>query len=141
LITSRSPITGVAACCARAASGHAAEQRDELASPHEFRPQVKDHTLAHRGLRTVHRSATKLALKAPRHSITSSAKTSSFGGKSMASVLAVLRLMTNSNLVGCHDRHIGRLSALEDAADIDASLTEGLQAVVCAGHQTTGLGN
>jgi hypothetical protein len=117
----------------------AAEQRDELAPPHEFRPQVKDHTRAHRGLRTVHRSATKLALKAPRHSITSSAKTSSFGGTSMASVLAVLRLMTNSNLVGCHDRHIGRLSALEDAADIDASLTEGLQ--VCAGHQTTGLGN
>jgi SAM-dependent methyltransferase len=38
-----------------------------------------------------------------------------------------------------HDRHIGRLSALEDAADIDGSLTEGLQAVVCVGHQTTGL--
>jgi hypothetical protein len=35
------------------------------------------------------------------HSITSSAKASSFAGISMPIVLAVLRLMTNSNFVGC----------------------------------------
>ena len=38
---------------------------------------------------------------APLHSITSSARASRFGGTSSPSVLAVLRLMTNSNLVGC----------------------------------------
>ena len=38
-----------------------ANKRDELAPPHELRPQVKGHTLAHRELRTVHRNATKLA--------------------------------------------------------------------------------
>src|SRR5438874_11078880 len=35
-----------------------------------------------------------------RHSITSSARASSIGGTSRPRVLAVLRLMTNSNLVG-----------------------------------------
>src|SRR6476659_2383708 len=35
------------------------------------------------------------------HSITSSARPSSIGGTSMPSALAVLRLITNSNLVGC----------------------------------------
>src|SRR5262245_8584178 len=35
------------------------------------------------------------------HSITSSARASSIGGISRLSILAVLRLMTNSNLVGC----------------------------------------
>ena len=35
------------------------------------------------------------------HSITSSARASSIGGKSRPSVFAVLRLMTNSNRVGC----------------------------------------
>src|SRR5262249_60098926 len=38
---------------------------------------------------------------APLHSITSSASASSFGGISRPSALAVLRLMTKSNLVGC----------------------------------------
>src|SRR5262249_23227160 len=37
----------------------------------------------------------------PHHSITSSASASSLGGMSRPSALAVLRLMTNSNLVGC----------------------------------------
>src|SRR5262245_41743411 len=35
------------------------------------------------------------------HSITSSARASNDGGTSMPSAFAVLRLMTNSNLVGC----------------------------------------
>ena len=38
---------------------------------------------------------------APLHSITSSARASSVGGTSRPSALAVLRLMTSSNLVGC----------------------------------------
>jgi hypothetical protein len=38
---------------------------------------------------------------APLHSITSSARASSVGGTWMPSALAVLRLMTSSNLVGC----------------------------------------
>jgi hypothetical protein len=37
----------------------------------------------------------------PAHSITSSAVASSVGGTSRPSALAVLRWMTNSNLVGC----------------------------------------
>src|SRR5215831_7736893 len=38
---------------------------------------------------------------APLHSITSSARASSVGGISRLSALAVLRLMTSSNLIGC----------------------------------------
>jgi hypothetical protein len=38
---------------------------------------------------------------APSHSITSSARASSMGGISSRSALAVLRLIANSNLVGC----------------------------------------
>ena len=37
----------------------------------------------------------------PRHSITSSARASTLAGISMPSALAVLRLITSSNLVGC----------------------------------------
>ena len=37
----------------------------------------------------------------PHHSITSSARARSFGGTSRPSALAVLRLMTSSNLIGC----------------------------------------
>ena len=40
-------------------------------------------------------------LAAFHHSITSSARASTVGGISRPSVLAVLRLITNSNLVGC----------------------------------------
>jgi hypothetical protein len=46
---------------------------------------------------------------APPHSITSSARASSVGGISTPSALAVLRLITNSNLVGCS---IGRSAGL-----------------------------
>ena len=49
------------------------------------------------------------------HSITSSARASSVGGTSRPSALAVLRLMTSSNLVGCLYRKVGRFLALEDA--------------------------
>jgi hypothetical protein len=67
----RNPITGIAGCCARAENGHAA---------------------------TPPSSVDELA---PFHSITSSASASSVGGMSSLRARAALRLMTNSNLVGC----------------------------------------
>ena len=47
------------------------------------------------------RAAEKRDEIAPLHSITSSARASSVGGQLRPSALAVLRLMTSSNLVGC----------------------------------------
>src|SRR5215467_6056742 len=47
-----------------------------------------------------HRAAEQRDELAPSHSITSSARASSVGGTSRPSVLAVLRLITNSYLVG-----------------------------------------
>ena len=79
---------------------------------------------------------------APPHSITSSARASSVGGTSRPSAFAVLRLMTSSNLVGCCDRQIGRLLALQDATHIGtpcwwaASRDRGAVA-----HETAGHGN
>ena len=67
----RNPITGIAGCCARAASGHrrrAAEQRDELA------PLSFDHLVG---------------------------GASSVGGTVRPSIRAVSALMTSSNLVDC----------------------------------------
>src|SRR5262249_39286947 len=46
------------------------------------------------------RAAEQRDERAARHSITSSARASSVGGTSKRSALAVLRLITNSNLVG-----------------------------------------
>ena len=84
-------------CCARAASGHG------------------------------RRAAEQRDELAPPHSITSSARASSDGGTIRPSILAVLRLITNSNLVGLYDRQVGGLRALEDAAGIDANLTIGIR--------------
>ena len=67
----RSPTTGIVDCCPRAASGQATAPPSSVMNSR--RP----------------------------HSITSSARASSVGGTSRPSALAVLRLMTNSNLVGC----------------------------------------
>src|SRR6516162_5200331 len=47
------------------------------------------------------RAAEQRDERAPPHSITSSARASSVGGTSRPSVLAVLRLITSSNLIGC----------------------------------------
>src|SRR6185503_10765869 len=47
------------------------------------------------------RSAERDNEVAPSHSITASARASRVGGTSMPIALAVLRLITNSNLVGC----------------------------------------
>ena len=48
----------------------------------------------------------------------------------MPSILAVLALMTSSNLRRLHDRHVGGLRTLEDAAGIDAGLTIGVRMLV-----------
>ena len=75
----RNPITGIAGCCARAASGHAA------AAP-------PSSVMNSRRL----------------HSITSSARASSVGGISRPIALAVLRLMTSSCFTGaCTGRSAG----------------------------------
>ena len=75
----RKPITGIAGCCARAATGHAA-----AAPPSSVMNSRRC------------------------HSITSSARASSVGGTSRPSAFAVLRLITSSNLVGfCTGRSAG----------------------------------
>ena len=89
----RNPITGIAGCCARTASGHAA-----AAPPSSVMNSRRS------------------------HSITSSARASSVGGTLMPSALAVFRLMTSSNLVGCTHRQVRRLLALENPAGVDAGL-------------------
>ena len=77
------------ACCARAASGHAA------AAP-------PSSVMNSRRL----------------HSITSSARASSVGGTSRPSALAVLRLIDQLVLGRRLHRQVGRLLALEDAIDV-----------------------
>src|SRR5215470_2064285 len=49
---------------------------------------------------------------APLHSITSSASASSVGGSSRLSAFAILRLITNSNLVGCRTGRSAGLAPL-----------------------------
>src|SRR5262249_11705929 len=60
---------------------------------------ARDLTAARAGPRR--RAAEQRDEVAAPHSITSSARASSVGGISWLSILAVLRLITNSNLVGC----------------------------------------
>ena len=53
--------------------------------------------------------------------------------------MAVLRLITSSNLVGCMHRQVGRLLALEDAAGIDAGLAIRIGEAGAVAHQAAGL--
>ena len=69
------------------------------------------------------------------YSITSSARASSVGGTSRPSALAVLRLITSSNLVGCLHRQVGRLLALEDTVDVAGGATELVDIVSPVGDQ------
>src|SRR5262249_39323457 len=70
-----------------------AHQRADL--PHLVR------LLRPRGERPAHCTAEKRDELAPPHSITSSARASNVGATDKPSALAVVRLMTRSNLVGC----------------------------------------
>ena len=59
--------------------------------------------------------------------------------RSRPSALAVLRLMTSSNLVGCMHRQVGRLLALEDSAGIDADLATRVRSgALSIAHQPAG---
>src|SRR5262245_35611145 len=74
---------------------------------------------------------------ASHHSITSSARASKVAGTSRPSALAVLRLITNSNLVGaCTGRSAG--SHLEGCGRIDAGLPVHFEFVCAITDQLTG---
>jgi hypothetical protein len=71
-------------------------------------------------------SATKRRMhRSKRHhySITSSAMARSVGGISIPSALAVVRLMTSSNLLGCRTLRSAGAAPLRNPAGVDASLT------------------
>ena len=70
------------------------------------------------------------------YSITSSARASNGSGISRPSALAVLRLMTSSNLVGCSTGKVGRLGAFQDLVDVGGGSPELLQHVGRVGHET-----
>ena len=74
------------------------------------------------------------------YSITSSAAASSVVGTVRPSILAVWRLMANSNLRRLHNRQVRRLGALEDATGIDADLTIRIRNVGSVAHQSAGFG-
>ena len=57
------------------------------------------------------------------YSITSSAMARSVGGISIPSALAVVRLMTSSNLLGCRTGRSAGAAPLRNPAGVDASLT------------------
>ena len=73
------------------------------------------------------------------HSITSSAMASMPDGMVRPSDLAVLRLMTNSNLSEEH-RKLGWLLALKDATDINTSLSIGVRKIDAVADQAAGCG-
>ena len=54
--------------------------------------------------------------------------------------MAVLRLITNSNLVGCIDRQVGGLLALENPAGVDAGLAICVGNARSVAHQAAGFG-
>jgi hypothetical protein len=67
--------------------------------------------------------------------MTSSARASSCAGTSMPSVLAVLRLITISNFVGCNTvRKVSRLLALQDTTDIFASMLKDIRDAGAIAH-------
>src|SRR5262245_65815340 len=73
------------------------EQGTEHAKPNELARLLRARRQRPRGCR----AAEKSDELAPSHSITSSARARSVGGTSRPSAFAVLRLIANSNLVGC----------------------------------------
>ena len=75
---------------------------------------------------------------APFHSITSSARASSVGGTSRPSALAVLRLMTSSNLVGLLHRQVGGLGAFEDLPAKTPCTAIGVGYAGAIAHQAAG---
>ena len=70
----------------------------------------------------------------------SSALDDSPGGTSRPSAFAVFRLITNSNLVGCTTRQVGRLLAPENPTGVDADLTIGIDEARAVARQPAGRG-
>jgi hypothetical protein len=71
------------------------------------------------------------------YSITSSARTSSACGIVRPSALGVFTLITNSNFVGCSNREIARLRALENLIHAASGATVEVGKVHSIGHQTS----
>src|SRR5262245_56346681 len=93
---------------------HAAIECSELLAPGSGRAAVEESDNRHRLLlrprreRPCRRAAEERDELASFHSITSSARASTVGGRSMLSALAALRLMTSSRLTGsCTGRSAG----------------------------------
>jgi hypothetical protein len=73
------------------------------------------------------------------YSMISSAAAEKAIGTSMPNALAVLRLRTNSKLGRLHHRQLTGLVALENARDIDAGLTIGIDVAGSIARQTAGV--
>jgi hypothetical protein len=71
------------------------------------------------------------------YSITSSARASTVPGMVRPSVLAVLRLMTRSNLVGCSTGNIGGLRSAQNLVDDFGGAPELICSVGPIRHQTS----
>jgi hypothetical protein len=76
----------------------------------------------------------------PSYWITSSAVANSVSGMTRPRALAVFALITNSNLVGKHDRQVGWFLALDNAAGIMADVAKCTGLIRPIGHQPTELG-
>ena len=193
-VGSRNPITGIAGCCARAASGHAAAAppssvmnsrrfiRSIASDASSRRGSIADWRASSQGpaalrISTPLMSATGQKHELPHRSIavrfapnqqtptrrvrcdamchkatyapqqrTVAIRSPRRRGRaasaelSRPSALAVLRLMTNSNLVDCMHRQVRGLLALEDAAGVDAGLTIRVRNAGAVAHQTAGFG-
>ena len=74
------------------------------------------------------------------HSITSSARASSVGGTVEAEHPGGLGVDDQLELGRLHDRQVGGLRALEDAAGIDAGLTPRIRQVRSVAYQPAGFG-
>src|SRR2546422_2073664 len=76
--------------------------------------------------------------KIQNHLITLSARASTFCGIVTPICFAVLRLITNSNLVGC-STGIGRLGVLQDLVHVGGYTPVALRLVRPIGHEPTGI--
>ena len=105
----RNPITGIAGCCARAASGHAA-----AAPPSSVMNSRRS------------------------HSITSSAGRAVSGGTSRPSASRRLEVDDELEFGRLQHRQVGGLRAFEDAAGIDADLAKRVRDIGPVAHQPAG---
>jgi hypothetical protein len=108
----RKPVCAVAALPRKRAGQPAAEMAD-----HRHRLLLRSE-----GAQRDHRAADEEKQLAPPHSMTSSARARIDCGTVRPSAVAVLRLTTSSNLVGCSTGRSAGFGALEDLPDTNADL-------------------